>query len=111
MIRGAIAVSQLALAMILLVSAGLLIKTSIRVQQADMDFNPENVLTFRTNLPEERYKDPVGQKLMFTFEGTEKEPVWRTIVGVVHAVKTPTRSRTKAKGRSFFPSSRYLCSL
>ncbi|HEX6880289.1 MAG TPA: ABC transporter permease, partial [Terriglobales bacterium] len=56
-VRGAIAVAQLALAMILLVSAGLLIKTFMRIQQADMGFNSDNVLTFRTNLPEDRYKE------------------------------------------------------
>jgi len=56
--RAAIAVAQLALAMMLLVASGLLIKTFVHIQQSDMGFNPDNVLTFRTNLPEEKYKEP-----------------------------------------------------
>ena len=206
-VRAAIAVGQLALAMILLVSAGLLMKTFMRIQQADMGFNAENVLTFRTNLPEDKYKDnaktlafydqlvqrlrampgvksaaitsqlpltrnmssvytiqgqtfdtpphshvgligpeyfttlqipllggrfftdsdrgtstpqvaiiddntakayfggrdPIGQKLSFSFEGTEKEPIWRTIVGVVRSVKHTSPLENETKGEVFLP--------
>ena len=206
-VRAGIAVGQLALAMILLVSAGLLMKTFMRIQQADMGFNAENVLTFRTNLPEEKYKDnaktlsfydqllqrlrsirgvksaaitsqlpltrnmssvyniqgktfdtpphshvgligpeyfatlqipvlsgrvfteadrgtdtpqvaiiddntarayfsdrdPIGQKISFSFEGKEKEPIWRTIVGVVHSVKHTSPLENETKGQVFLP--------
>ncbi len=56
-IRGALVIAELATAMILLVGAGLLLKSFMRLQLADAGFNPANVLTFNLQLPFSSYRD------------------------------------------------------
>jgi putative ABC transport system permease protein len=53
-----VVVGEIALAMMLLIGAGLLIKTFWRLQHSGLDWNPRNVLTFEIILPSEKYKDP-----------------------------------------------------
>jgi putative ABC transport system permease protein len=53
--RNAIVALQLSFAVVLLVSAGLLIKTFVRLQEANFGFDPRNVLTARLGLPKAKY--------------------------------------------------------
>jgi len=57
-IRGTLVVTEVALAMILLVGAGLLLRSFHRVLETDPGFQPEHVLTASLNLPERQYKEP-----------------------------------------------------
>ena len=54
--RGFLVVSELSIAVVLLVGAGLLIQSLWRLQKVDSGLRTENVLTFTLGLPESRYK-------------------------------------------------------
>jgi putative ABC transport system permease protein len=56
-IRGALAVSEIALSLILLIAAGLMIKSFFRLQQFNLGFNPDRLLTLRLQLPGSKYRD------------------------------------------------------
>jgi putative ABC transport system permease protein len=95
--RGAIVAAQLAVAMILLVSAGLLIKSFVRLQHSDLGFNPQGVLTFRTELPREKYEEP-AQQVAFFDQLLERE---RVLPGVVSAALTSTTPLTRNMSSTF----------
>ncbi|HKR14090.1 MAG TPA: ABC transporter permease [Pyrinomonadaceae bacterium] len=67
-IRSVLVVSEIALAVVLLASAGLLIRSFIRLQQVDRGFKTDNVLTMVVRLPIARY--PEDQQLVIFFNQT-----------------------------------------
>jgi len=54
-LRQALVISEMAICMLLLIAAGLLIQTFIRMRAVDLGFNPDGVLTARMSLQGERY--------------------------------------------------------
>ena len=62
--RGALVASQVSFAMVLLVGAGLLMKSFAQLQSLRLGIEPENVATFEINLPTARYGDP-AQRIQF----------------------------------------------
>jgi putative ABC transport system permease protein len=54
--RDGIVVAEVALAVVLLVSAGLLIRSFLHLMTVDRGFDPENVLTLNISLPDSRYQ-------------------------------------------------------
>jgi len=56
-LRNALVIAEVALALVLLSSAGLLVKSFVRLQNVNPGFNPKNVLTFEVSLPKLRYPD------------------------------------------------------
>ena len=56
-LRSTFVVFELAVALVLLVGAGLLIKTFWKLRSVEPGFNPERLLTMRIELPEARYKE------------------------------------------------------
>jgi putative ABC transport system permease protein len=63
--RAALVVAEVALALMLLVGAGLLIKSVIRLQQVDPGFAADGVLTARMFLTEPRYPEPDAWRLFW----------------------------------------------
>jgi putative ABC transport system permease protein len=79
-LRSALVVSEIALAVVLLASAGLLIRSFMRLQQVDRGFNTDNVLTMVIRLPEARYpQDPqLVQFFSQTLERVRQLPTVRS---------------------------------
>lgn len=57
-IRSALIISEVALALVLLVSAGLMLKSFNRLLSVDPGFDPGNVLTVNVSLPQRGYEEP-----------------------------------------------------
>ena len=56
-LRGAFVVAEVALALVLLIGAGLMIRTVFNLRGQYSVFQPEQLLTLRTTLPDNKYRD------------------------------------------------------
>jgi putative ABC transport system permease protein len=56
-VRNTLVVAEVAVSILLLVCAGLLVKSFLKLKDSDIGFNPENVLTASVSLPERRYAE------------------------------------------------------
>ncbi|HKH48225.1 MAG TPA: ABC transporter permease [Thermoanaerobaculia bacterium] len=69
-LRDALVVGELAMAMMLLIGAGLMIGSFLRLQQADTGFDMDGVLTVQLELPEQEY--PAERRHLFFSEVQER---------------------------------------
>ena len=60
-VRGAFVVAQVALSLLLLVSAGLLIRSFDKLLRVNVGFKTESLLSFEYRLPRNKYKEPEAQ--------------------------------------------------
>jgi putative ABC transport system permease protein len=67
-LRAALVAGQLALALMLLIGSGLLTRSFLQLQGADLGCDPHGLLTFRYRFPEKQFGKPVG-----TYHGL---PLW-----------------------------------
>ncbi|HTK54680.1 MAG TPA: ABC transporter permease [Gemmatimonadaceae bacterium] len=64
--RGVFVIAQLALSIVLLVGAGLLTRTLVKLQQVDLGFDTSNLLTMEFRLPATKYSQPQQVSDFFT---------------------------------------------
>ena len=80
-LRNALVVGQMSMAMVLVIGAGLMLKSLWSLQRVDVGFNPSNVLTAQVSLPETRYQSP--ESVVSFYERLLSNV--RTLPGVEHA--------------------------
>lgn len=59
--RKALLIAEVSLSLVLLVGAGLLVRSMYNLLHVDLDFNADNLLTMRLNLSVERYNPRTGR--------------------------------------------------
>lgn len=64
-LRSALVVGEVALSIVLLVGAGLMLRTLFALEHVNLGMNPRNVLVVPTPLPEARYKTPQQRSVFF----------------------------------------------
>jgi putative ABC transport system permease protein len=64
--RNALAVSEIALALVLLTGAGLMLKSFLRLRAVKPGFEPENVMTMTVDLPESAYRTAAQMRAFHT---------------------------------------------
>jgi len=69
--RDALVVAQVAAALVLLVAAGLLVRTLQNLRGLDLGFKTANLLTMRTMLPSPKYQDPASRIAFYNRVVTE----------------------------------------
>jgi putative ABC transport system permease protein len=97
-LRGALVITEIALALVLLMGAGLLIQTFLRLRALDLGLNPENVLTLRTTLPRNKYGE-LPKRAAFYQQVLERV---RALPGVVNAGYTTAVPLTWKGGTNGF---------
>ena len=80
-LRSALVVSEIALAVVLLIGAGLMMKSLLRLLDTNVGFNTENLLTMGIVLPPAKYQDPNQLSIVYT----QLDERVRSLPGVVSA--------------------------
>jgi predicted permease len=106
-VRAALVVAEVALSMLLLVGAGLLIKSFLQLRGANPGFDPENVLTMRVNLPSTRYPEP-QQRASFFQELARRLEAAPGVEAVGAAISLPLGGTTLSVSRAFVREGRPL---
>ena len=95
--HGFLVVAEIAMALVLLVGAGLLIQSLRRLQNVDPGFDPSNTLTMRLFLPESKYREP-GRASAFLDQVLERVAA----LPGVKAVGTTTQLPMRGGGDTYF---------
>jgi putative ABC transport system permease protein len=80
-LRSVLVVSEVALSLVLLIGAGLMVRSFVEMLRADLGIKPDNVLALRISLPKETYEDKSKQLAFYDQLQTRV----RSLPGVVKA--------------------------
>ncbi len=80
-LRQLLVIGQVALATLLLIGAGLMVRSYLKIQNADLGFDPRNLLTFRVGLPPTQFTDKAQVRRFFA----QLTPALAAIPGVESA--------------------------
>ena len=92
-LRGALVVAQTALALVLLVGAGLLVNSTVRLMRVDPGFRPHGLLSVALDLPASRYPMKSEQVSAFWEQLQERVRALPGVVGVSLAEALPLSGR------------------
>ncbi|HYE76290.1 MAG TPA: ABC transporter permease, partial [Blastocatellia bacterium] len=87
-LRSVLVVAEIALALVLLVGAGLLIQTFLKLRTLDVGLNPENVLTLKTQLPRSKYGE-LPKRAAFYEQVLERVRALPGVVGAGYTTAVP----------------------
>ncbi len=88
--RAVLTATEVALSLVLLVGAGLLLKSFVLLMGVDLGFQPERVLAMNVNLPKLRYPTPES-RLMFYQQLEERVRALPGVQSVAYANRMPLR--------------------
>lgn len=83
-LRQALVVAQVALSAVLLIGAGLFVRSFLKLQSTPTGYDASNVLTFRVGLPPTQFKDQAGIRQFFD----QLTPRLRDVPGVIEVGST-----------------------
>ncbi|HLL14391.1 MAG TPA: ABC transporter permease [Pyrinomonadaceae bacterium] len=106
-LRALLVVTEMALSLLLLVGAGLLIKSFVLLRDVHPGFDAKNVLTMRISLPGARYPEP-QQSERFYRELTERVKALPGVEAAGATVSLPLGGSNFSVGRSFIREGRPL---
>ncbi|MEY2563626.1 MAG: hypothetical protein QOH88_1819 [Verrucomicrobiota bacterium] len=104
--RSLLLIGEVALSLMLLVGAGLLIKSFLRLQEVRPGFNPHNVLIASVALPGAKYKEP--QRPEFFRQLVQRLAASPGVQAVGGGVNLPLGASNYGIGRAFIPEGRPL---
>jgi putative ABC transport system permease protein len=99
-LRDLLVVSQVALALVLLIGAGLMIQTLVRLFRVDTNFDPRNLLEFKINLPLRKYGGFSGQQRTFFEQLLERLESLPGVLSVGYISGRGTGGETSAEGKT-----------
>ena len=107
-LKSVLIVSEVALTLVLLVSAGLLVRSFIEIQRADLGIEPRNVLAVQISLPRDSYKEE-SKRLAFYEQllarvGTSPGVIKAGAVNIVPFSSSESSSSFQIAGRPPFPN-------
>lgn len=103
--RSLLLIGEVALSLMLLVGAGLLIKSFLRLQEVKPGFNPRNVLTASISLPGAKYKEN-PQRAQFYRTLIERLKALPGVQSVGAGVNLPLGASGYSIGRGYVPEGR-----
>ncbi len=95
-VRNLLVVSEIALSLVLLIGAGLLIRSFMRLQEFNLGFNADKLITMRIQLPRSKYREEKQIASFYTqlLERMESVPGVQSVGAIADMFLTDTASST-----------------